>query len=94
MMYCATCGTRLEEHWIVCPNCGVSIKKIIEPKQLVTIPQQEIVIPHIPHQTIKEKDLKIKWKKIVVLIFLAVVIFLCGGTLGNMSINPFNNAGY
>lgn len=89
MVFCTECGNKLEEQWIICPNCGSPLKKIIEPEQKAIKPQQEIMIPH---QTFNKKEVKKKRKtrKIVIII---LIIWLTGSlglllfTFGKLQLN-------
>jgi len=86
MVYCTICGTKLEEQWIVCPNCGVSIKRVDTP-EMVVIPKQKIIPPFTPHLISTERTSKGKKKKIAIVILL-VVGFLGGMSLGVIIVNP------
>ncbi len=77
MVFCTTCGSKLEEHWIVCPNCGTSLEKIDKPKQIIITPQQETIIPQ---KISNEKVFKRKKKK------LALIICLVAGLVGGFFI--------
>ena len=75
MVFCTYCGNKLEENWIVCPNCGTSPKKIIEPEQMIITPQQRTVIPY----QISNKEEKGKKRKIGKIVMIILIICLTGG---------------
>ncbi len=82
MVFCVYCGNKLEEHWIVCPNCGASPKRIIEPEQKAIIPQQET---KTPQKISNETRFKRKKKKLAI---ICLIIGLVGGFfIGGISIN-------
>jgi len=88
MVFCTTCGAKLEEHWMICPNCGTPMKKIIEPESEVILPPREIIPPYVPHQIIGDKKTKGKKKEAAIIIFMLVGFFITGISLGIMVPDP------
>ena len=76
MEFCTKCGNKLEEHWLICPNCGTSLKEIDKPKQKDITPQQEIKTHKIPTMDKKIDEIMEKRNKIFLItgIIIGIVI--------------------
>ena len=95
MKFCTKCGNKLEEHWLICPNCGTSLKEFDKPKQEDITPQQEIKTPQkttiVNKSADKEKEKRfVKNKKILALSISLVVVCVLAGVLGILYIQMDN----
>ena len=79
MIYCITCGNKLEEQWSICPICSTPIQAIIKPEPENILPSQGITTPYIPLPTKRTKRNK---KRITITILLVVGFFIGGISLG------------
>lgn len=66
MIYCATCGNKLEEHQSICLICYTLVETVDIPKEMAVIFQQEIVIPK------RTKNTK---KNVIIAVLLVMTLF-------------------
>ena len=100
MEFCTKCGNKLEDHWLICPKCGTSLKEIDKSKQEDIILQQETITPHktpIIDKKIDEIEKKekrfVKDKKTLALSISLVVVCVLAGVLGILYIQTDNKYG-
>ena len=72
MVFCTTCGSKLEEQWIICPNCGTSLEKIDKPKQIIITPQQKTMT----YQQAPNKKMPIKKRKTAKILMIISIVVL------------------
>ncbi|TKJ24101.1 MAG: hypothetical protein CEE43_00020 [Promethearchaeota archaeon Loki_b32] len=87
MNFCTKCGNKLEEHWVICPSCGTSLKELKE------IEEQEIIIPHqitTINKNINKEKRFVKNKKVFVLSISLIVVCVLAGVLGILYIQINN----
>ncbi|MBA7519886.1 hypothetical protein ES705_11974 [subsurface metagenome] len=96
MEFCTKCGNKLEEHWLICPNCGTSlkieklIKEIEKPKQKIETPKQTIIIDKNANKINKKEKRFVGNKKIIALSISLVAMCVLAGVLGILYIQTNN----